>query len=115
MGAQPSDKRPDLLTVKAAAASLKLPEDTVVSSARSGLLPAVKVGREWRFRVEDVQRWLEIRNETPEEFAPRTGELIGRISEDFRKAGITKEDIRRVIEEVRRERRAKKHRARSRA
>ncbi len=115
MGTEPSDKLPVLLTAKEVAASLRLHEATVVRFARSGILPAMKVGREWRFRAEDVQEWLDIRNETPEEVAQRTGEILDRISADLKAAGITEEDALRVVEEVRRERRARGQKAPSRA
>ncbi len=115
MPAQPSDKLPTLLTAKEVAASLKLHEATVVRFARSGVLPAMKVGRAWRFRAEDIQIWLDVRNETPEEFARNTEALLDEMARHMEQSAITEDDIQRVIEEVRRERRARRQKAPSRA
>lgn len=47
-----------LLTVREAAAYLKVKEQTIRSMARRGELPALKVGRSWRFRLEDINSAL---------------------------------------------------------
>jgi excisionase family DNA binding protein len=41
-----------LLDVSEKAEQLRLHPDTVVKMARQGRLPAIKVGREWRFRAD---------------------------------------------------------------
>lgn len=38
---------------------LKLPEETVYKYARTGRIPASKVGRYWRFEQSKVDRWVE--------------------------------------------------------
>ena len=49
-----------MLTSKEAADLLRLSQQTVVDYIRRGKLPAVKVGRSWLLRREDVERLLEI-------------------------------------------------------
>lgn len=48
----------DVLTVKEAAEFLRCSPDTVKRRARAGELPASKIGRAWRFRRADLDRWL---------------------------------------------------------
>jgi excisionase family DNA binding protein len=48
----------DVLTLKEAAAFLRCSPDTVKRRARAGLLPASKIGRQWRFRRRDLDEWL---------------------------------------------------------
>ena len=48
----------EILTAREAAKYLKLHVETVKAKARQGLLPAAKIGREWRFRKPDLDAWL---------------------------------------------------------
>jgi excisionase family DNA binding protein len=47
------------LTLKEVAAYLKLAEKTAYKLAAAGKLPGFKVGGSWRFKREDVQKWIE--------------------------------------------------------
>ncbi len=47
------------LNIRAAAAFLGVHEQTVRKLARSGGLPAFKVGKDWRFRKDALLRWTE--------------------------------------------------------
>ena len=38
---------------------IRVDRSTIYRMAESGRLPAVKVGRQWRFPADDVQRWLD--------------------------------------------------------
>ncbi len=49
-----------LLTVEEAAQYLKLHPRTVSNKAKSGDIPARKVGGHWRFRPEDVREYNEV-------------------------------------------------------
>ena len=51
-----SDK---LMTVEQIAEYLQVDEYTIYAWARKGKMPAFKVGRFWRFRTEDIDKWLE--------------------------------------------------------
>jgi len=48
----------EVLTVEEAAALLKLNPETIYRKARKGEIPAVKVGRSWRFPKEPLEEWL---------------------------------------------------------
>lgn len=55
-----------LMTIDEVATYLRLSKDTVYRMAQAGKVPASKVGTQWRFRKEDVDRWLEQnKNVTP--------------------------------------------------
>lgn len=43
---------------------LKVNSRTIYRLIRSGSLPAVRVGRQWRFRQSDLEAWLEERRST---------------------------------------------------
>ena len=49
----------EVLTLKEVAAYLKLAEKTAYRLAAEGKLPGFKVGGSWRFKREDIQRWIE--------------------------------------------------------
>jgi excisionase family DNA binding protein len=51
--------QPEVFDIRAAAAFLGVHEQTVRRLARRGAIPAFKVGRDWRFRRLDLQRWSE--------------------------------------------------------
>ena len=48
-----------LMTLPEVAAYLRLSKDAVCRLASGGKLPASKVGSQWRFRRDDVDKWLE--------------------------------------------------------
>lgn len=47
------------MTVKDVASYLKLNERTVYRMAMSVKIPAFKVGASWRFKREDIEKWIE--------------------------------------------------------
>lgn len=47
-----------VFTVEEAAKYLKVHEQTVYKMVRSGQLPAVKIGREWRIHKETLDKFL---------------------------------------------------------
>jgi len=55
-----------VLTVEEAAELLRLSAYTVRELARTGKIPARKVGKEWRFSREGLMRWLEGHDEPQE-------------------------------------------------
>lgn len=48
-----------ILTLKEVAAYLKLAEKTAYKLTAAGKLPGFKVGGSWRFKREDIDRWIE--------------------------------------------------------
>lgn len=49
----------EIMTLKEVAEYLKLAEKTAYRLAAEGKLPGFKVGGSWRFRREDIDRWIE--------------------------------------------------------
>lgn len=49
----------EILTLPEVAQLLKVAEKTVYSMAQKGLLPAFKVGGQWRFKRTDIDVWIE--------------------------------------------------------
>ena len=49
----------EILTLKEVADYLKLAEKTAYRLAAEGRLPGFKVGGSWRFKKEDINRWIE--------------------------------------------------------
>lgn len=47
-----------LLTVAEVAENLRVNTDTVYRLIRHDNLPAIKVGRQWRFVTVDIDRWM---------------------------------------------------------
>ena len=48
----------EILTIKEVAEYLKLAEKTAYRLAADGKLPGFKVGGSWRFKQEDIERWI---------------------------------------------------------
>ena len=49
----------EILTLKQVADYLKLTERTLYRLIQEGKLPGFKVGNSWRFRLRDIDAWLE--------------------------------------------------------
>jgi len=49
----------EILTLKEVAEYMKLAEKTAYRLAAEGKLPGFKVGGSWRFKREDIDRWIE--------------------------------------------------------
>lgn len=47
-----------VLTLSEVAALLRVPKSTVYKLAQLGRVPAFKVGKHWRFRQRDIERWM---------------------------------------------------------
>ena len=47
------------LTTEEVLEYLQVTQRTVYRLIKAGRIPAVRVGRQWRFRKQDVDRWLE--------------------------------------------------------
>jgi excisionase family DNA binding protein len=66
----------EVLTVKELANYLKIHESTVYRLIKTRQLPAFKVGRDWRFNREQIDRWRLERTVKPDpqarEFPPVT-------------------------------------------
>ena len=54
----------EILTLKEVAEYLKLAEKTAYRLAAEGKLPGCKVGGSWRFKQEDIDRWIEQQKST---------------------------------------------------
>ena len=52
-----------IMTLEEAAKYLKIGKSTLYKMARKEKIPAVKIANQWRFRKEDIDKWLrEMRN-----------------------------------------------------
>lgn len=49
---------PEIMTTKEIAKYLRLHEITVGKYAAEGKIPAIRIGRVWRFDKEAVDRWI---------------------------------------------------------
>ena len=74
----------EILTAKEVASYLKVNERTVLKYANEHKLPAVKVGGQWRFKREVLDRWLEGQMGTSPQAAPPSGDGAVTVSEWLR-------------------------------
>jgi excisionase family DNA binding protein len=56
---------PDLLTAKEIQTLLQVDRSSIYRMAESGRLPAIKVGKQWRFRADQLESWLKTQTATP--------------------------------------------------
>lgn len=54
-----SVNKESILTIDELADYLKISKSTLYKLAQAGKIPGQKVGRNWRFRKEAIDRWLE--------------------------------------------------------
>lgn len=47
------------MTIKEVSEYLKLAEKTIYKLVSQGELPGFKVGGSWRFRMSEIERWIE--------------------------------------------------------
>ncbi len=52
----------EILTVKQLAHYLQMDEHTIYRLARGGKIPAMKIGAEWRFKKNLIDKWIEERS-----------------------------------------------------
>ena len=57
---------PEIMTTKEVAKYLRLHEITVCKHAAEGKMPAVRVGRVWRFDKEAIDKWISGGGKTPQ-------------------------------------------------
>jgi len=53
-----------LMTLEEVAEYLRLSIHTIYKMAQKGKIPALKAGKKWRFRKEDIDHWLEVSDKT---------------------------------------------------
>lgn len=53
-----NDKNPDILTIDEVADYLRVSERTVYDWANKGQIPCGKLGTSWRFKREELERWV---------------------------------------------------------
>jgi len=53
---------PEILTVKQLAEYLQMDTYTIYRLARNGKIPATKIGAEWRFKKNLIDKWIEERS-----------------------------------------------------
>jgi len=52
-----------MLTAQELAAYLRVNRSTVYRLLKKGELPGFRIGSEWRFRIDEVNRWFKERNQ----------------------------------------------------
>ena len=50
---------PEIMTLQQVAEYLKFSKDKVYQMANAGKIPAIKIGKQWRFDKTDLEKWLE--------------------------------------------------------
>jgi excisionase family DNA binding protein len=53
-----------VLTIKQVAEYLQVTEKTIYTLVQEGNIPAFKVRGQWRFKREDIERWIEENKES---------------------------------------------------
>lgn len=55
----------EIMTIKELSEYLKIAEKTAYRFAAEGKVPGFKVGSAWRFKKQEVDRWIEKQSQTP--------------------------------------------------
>jgi excisionase family DNA binding protein len=95
----------EILSVEDAAKYLKVQSTTIRRQAERGDLPGFKIGNRWRFRMKDIDRFIDSQI-NQEQFSSRVFDLWEKIKTDVTKSGYSVSNIPQLIQEVRLRRRA---------
>ena len=57
----------EIMTLQEVSEYLKIAEKTLYGYAQKGILPGIKIGSAWRFRLADINDWLETQRKLTEE------------------------------------------------
>ena len=57
---------PEIMTIKEMAKYLKLHEITISKYAKEGKIPAIRIGRVWRFDKQIIDKWINEGQEKPQ-------------------------------------------------
>ncbi|GAB4278941.1 MAG: hypothetical protein Kow0056_11710 [Coriobacteriia bacterium] len=94
----------ELWDIKRLARYLGLSERTVYEKVRSGEIPAVRVGRRWRFQPRDIEQWLESKGASvsPTRAAdiPDSGTRKDTAAHDAAGAMPSREDLEALLDDV---------------
>ncbi|MEW6095483.1 MAG: helix-turn-helix domain-containing protein [bacterium] len=94
-----------MMDVKEVAEYLGFSPVKIYRMARARKIPVLRIERQWRFRKENIDRWLEEKSTLTEgnNFKKRFDLLRERTRRKAEDVGFTLSDVQRLIDEVRRE------------
>ena len=87
----------DILTLEQVAELLQVNRRTIYRLVREGKIPAFKVGKQWRFKKEAIDKWTERQSQFEEKFS----KLLTKLRNEGEMAGITEKDVEQAIAQVR--------------
>jgi len=89
----------EVISVKEVAKYLGITPDTVYRMARRGEIPAVRVGRCWRFPKVFIEQWLKEKVKIPKvwKYERKKAKEVGKVQFGSYKLGIIEEITRREI------------------
>ncbi len=56
----------EILTLQEVAKYLKIAEKTLYAYAQKGIVPGIRIGSAWRFRKDDIEKWLDVERKKTE-------------------------------------------------
>ena len=80
----------EFLNANEVASFLRLPQSTVYKLAQEKIIPAIKIGKHWRFRKASLNDWLKqqespIRSQPRQKIKPINGQNVVEITKDHGK------------------------------
>lgn len=96
----------EILSVEDVAKYLKVQSTTIRRQAERGDLPGFKIGNRWRFRMKDIDRFIDSQI-NQEQFSSRVFDLWEKIKAEVTASGYSVSNIPQLIEEVRTKRQTK--------
>ena len=87
----------EVLDIEEVAKLLHVNEWTIYRLLKKGKIPAFKVGKQWRFKRDILERWMEHQSNIERSFDA----LLERLRQEGAEKGLTEEEIKEAIHEVR--------------
>jgi excisionase family DNA binding protein len=90
----------DMLTARDLQALLQVDRSTIYRMAETGQLPAIKVGKQWRFPADRLQSWLATRTGTHEPSATGAAGMVATAAVDGHLSRLLPLDCVQLIQDV---------------
>ncbi len=72
---------PEIMTTKELAKYLRLHEITICKYAAEGKIPAVRVGRVWRFDKEAIDKWISEGHKNPQKVKGPKAKAVSKVGQ----------------------------------
>lgn len=87
----------DVLTLEQVAELLQVNQWTMYRLVKEGKIPAFKVGKQWRFKRDAIDKWIDRQSQFEQKFS----KLLVKLRKEGEMAQITETDVEKAVAQAR--------------